>query len=68
MIQSRSDTWRTYTEAMAAKSGQWRIVKTSGGYGVLKSVNGSKVTKSTVVKPLAADRAPRVQSSTKIGR
>ena len=53
---------------MAAKSGQWQIVKTSGGYGVLKSTSGSKVTKSTVVKPPAPVTGKRVNGATKIGR
>ncbi|WP_309067536.1 hypothetical protein [Microbacterium sp.] len=52
---------------MAAKSGQWKVVKTSGGYGVLRSINGSTVTKSTVVKPSTVT-GKRVSTSTKIGR
>jgi hypothetical protein len=29
----------------------WRIVKTSGGFGVQQRVGGPKVTKLTIVKP-----------------
>ncbi|WP_375237265.1 hypothetical protein [Microbacterium schleiferi] len=49
-----------------AKQG-WRVVKTSGGYGVLKSTAGTKVTKSTVVRPTAVT-GKKVQGTTKIGR
>lgn len=52
---------------MAAQSG-WRIVKTAGGYGVLKSTSGSRVTKSTVVKPSTSVSGKRVKHATKIGR
>ncbi|WP_187266781.1 hypothetical protein [Microbacterium hatanonis] len=52
---------------MAAKSGSWQVVKTSGGYGVLRSVNGSKVTKSTVVKP-SSTTGKKVSGATKFGR
>ena len=65
--QRHSEGQRPYTVAMAAKSGQWKVVKTSGGYGVLRSVNGLKITKSTVVKPSSVAGA-RVQGATKIGR
>ncbi|WP_183043624.1 hypothetical protein [Microbacterium sp. AG790] len=34
---------------------KWNIVKTSGGYGVLKSGAGAKTTKSTVVRPSVAE-------------
>jgi hypothetical protein len=46
---------------MAAKSVQWKVVKTSGGYGVLKS--NSITTKSTVVKPSPASTAQHASSA-----
>jgi hypothetical protein len=49
-----------------AKQG-WRVVKTSGGYGVLKSSAGTKFTKSTVVRPTAVT-GKTTQSSAKAGR
>lgn len=42
-----------YTVAMAKN--KWNIVKTSGGYGVLKSQAGTRITKSTVVRPTVTD-------------
>jgi len=39
---------------MAASQATWRIVKTSGGFGVQQRIGGVKVTKSTVVKPAAS--------------
>jgi len=53
----------TYTGGVAAKSGQWRIVKTSGGFGVLKSTNGSRVAKSTIVKPASSAASGRVRGT-----
>lgn len=44
---------KIYTEPMAKN--KWNIVKTSGGYGVLKSGAGAKTTKSTVVRPSVAE-------------
>ena len=41
----------SYTGRMAASKSTWRIVKTSGGFGVQQRVGGAKVTKSTIVKP-----------------
>ena len=54
-----------YTVSMA-KQESWRVIKTSGGYGVLKSTAGTKVKKSTVVRPNVAGK--KVKGATKIGR
>ena len=64
--ERRRDGGESYTVGMAAKSGSWKVVKTTGGYGVLRSVNGSKVTKATVVKPSSVtgkNSSSAVQSS-----
>jgi hypothetical protein len=60
-----SDGPTSYTEAMAAESRQWKVVKTSGGYGVLKSVNGATVSKKTVVRPAGLTASKRKQSAVK---
>lgn len=46
-----NDRHESYTKTMEAQSRNWKVVKTSGGYGVLKSVNGSTVSKKFVVRP-----------------
>ncbi|MDL5352170.1 hypothetical protein [Microbacterium sp. zg-YB36] len=45
---------------------KWKIVKTSGGYGVLKSNAGAKVSKLTIVRPRTteAPRAGRLRTKT----
>lgn len=48
------------------KQQEWRVIKTSGGYGVLKSSAGTKITKSTVVRPTAATK--KTQGNSKLGR
>jgi hypothetical protein len=49
---------------MAAESRQWKVVKTSGGYGVIKSVNGSTVSKKTVLRPATLTANKRAQTVT----
>lgn len=49
----------------AAKSSTWRIVKTSGGFGVQQRVGGAKVIKSTVVKPAGSAQSQRLDGATK---
>ena len=50
-----------------AKQQGWQVVKTSGGFGVLKSSAGTKVTKSTIVRPSAVT-GKKVQGASKFGR
>jgi hypothetical protein len=47
---------------MTAPKSTWRIVKTSGGFGVQQRVGGAKVTKSTIVKPAASAQGQRVKN------
>ncbi|WP_454112707.1 hypothetical protein [Microbacterium maritypicum] len=49
---------------MTAQSRKWKVIKTSGGYGVLKSVDGFTVTKKTVVRPDALKASRRSESAT----
>lgn len=50
-----------------AKQQSWRVVRTSGGYGVLKSTAGAQVSKPTVVRTTEASK--RVSNtSTSSGR
>jgi hypothetical protein len=51
---------------MAASQSKWRIVKTSGGFGVQQRVDGAKVTKSTIVKPAASAQGQRVEGASQI--
>lgn len=62
-FRTTDGTW-SYTYAMAAESRKWKVVKTSGGYGVIKSVNGSTVSKQTVVRPSTLAANNRAQSVT----
>jgi hypothetical protein len=49
----------------AAKSSSWRIVKTSGGFGVQQRVGGAKITKSTIVKPAVSGQVLRTGTAMK---
>ncbi|WP_158253025.1 hypothetical protein [Cryobacterium sp. Y62] len=51
---------------MAASQSTWRIVKTSGGFGVQQRIGGAKVTKSTIVKPAASAQGQRVKGSSQL--
>lgn len=51
---------------MAASKSTWRIVKTSGGFGVQQRVGGATVTKSTIVKPAGSASGQRVKGATQL--
>ena len=50
----------------AAKSSTWRILKTSGGFGVQQRVGGAKVIKSTIVKPAGSAQSQRAKGASQL--